>query len=245
MKYQILLFFWISGAPLFSQNLQLHYDFRHTIDPKRTAKNFPSIYFEYYKSEDSGRSLIKPGSFLLKIQADLSGEKNNMGQVYFQTAQTLRFWRPLVFLHLSYSGGLGITLTGQYGYYINNIFSGGLAYPFRWKNAWLSTVLDFKYVSFQKPSGDFLYTLYWWKGFLNYKIEFAGDFSIWTENRNHGDDFSRNSNGKRFFFFAEPQVWLKAYNCFYLGSKINLYYHIYVLDNILQVYPTLAIKYKF
>jgi hypothetical protein len=244
MKYQILLFFWIAPLSLFSQNLQIHYDLRHTFDRVHTAKNFPSIYFEYFKSVDSGKCLLKPGSFLLKIQADLQGEKNNMGQVYFQTAQTIRFWKPAIFLHLSYSGGLGVTEPRQYSYYINNALSLGLAYPFHWQKTWLTTVLDYKYVSFPKPSWDFLYTLYWWKGLLNFKMEFSGDFSIWTENKNHGDDFTRNLKGKRFFFFAEPQVWFKVHKCLYLGSKVNMYYHIYISDNLWEAYPTLAIKFK-
>jgi hypothetical protein len=144
MKCQILLFFWMAPISLSSQNLQIHYDFRHTVDPIHTAKNFPSIYFEYFKSGDSGKSLLKPGSFLLNIQADLRGEKNNMCQAYIQTAQTLRFWKPGAFLHLSYTGGLGVTEPRQYSYYINNTFSLGLAYPFQWEKAWLTAILDYK-----------------------------------------------------------------------------------------------------
>ena len=115
-----LLMFTIASA----QNLQLHYDFRHTVDPKHTTKNFPSLYFEYWRGRDSG-------SFLLKMQADLSGDKSNIGQFYMQVSQTFRWWKPKVYLQVQYSGGLGIAEPGKYPYYITNSFALGGAYPFR------------------------------------------------------------------------------------------------------------------
>lgn len=242
------LMFVIAGflpALAFTQDIQLHYDLRHSFDPAHNAKNFPTIYFQYFKSQDSGHAFIKPGSFLFKMQADLLGEKSNIGKVYMQASQTLRFWRPQVFLHLSYSGGLGITEPEkQYSYYIINTFSVGAAYNFQWKGAWLSSVLDYKYIPYKKPTADFLYTLYWWKGLFNYKVEFAGDFSVWMENRNHGDDYTKNLSGKRFSFFAEPQVWYNISQKFSVGSKTNMFYHVNTTDNVFQAYPTLAAKYK-
>ena len=227
-----------------SQNIQLHYDMRHSVDPKYNSKNFPTVYFEYFKNQDSGHAFIKPGSFLFKMEADLLGDKTNIGKGYMQATQTLRFWKPKMFLHLSYSGGLGITEPKQYSYYIVNTFAAGVSYTFQWHGAWLSTVLDYKYIPYQKPTNDFIYTLYWWKGFFNYKFELAGDFSIWTENKNQGDDYTKTLSGKRFFFFAEPQIWYNISQKFSVGSKINMFYHVNTTDNVFQAYPTLAVKYK-
>jgi len=228
-----------------AQDLQLHYDLRHTMAPARNNKNFPTVYFQYFKTQDSGNSYIKPGSFLFKMQADLVGDKHNIGKAYMQAAQTLRFWRPRVFLHLSYSGGLGITEPNkQNSYYIINTFQAGLAYNFKWQGAWLTSVLDYKYIPYKNPTSDFIYTLYWWKGVFNYKAEFSGDFSVWTENKNHGDDYTANMHGKRFFFFAEPQAWYNISQKFSFGSKVNMFYHVNTTGNVLQAYPTLAIKYK-
>ena len=227
-----------------AQTLQLHYDMRHTIDPKRNTKNFPTLYFEYFKTQDSGKSFIKLGSFLLKMQADFLGEKSNLGKFYMQVSQSFRCWQPKIFLNLQYSGGLGITEPRQYSYYIMNTYSLGLNYPFKWGSAYMSAVLNYKYVPYTKPSNDVLATLYWWKGLWNYKAELAGDFSIWTENKNHGDDYTKDLHGKRFSFFAEPQFWYKLNNSFAAGTKVNMYYHINTPENILQVYPTVAIKCK-
>ena len=66
------------------------------------------------------------------------------------------------------------------------------------KNFVSSSVLNYKYIPYIKPSHDVLYTLYWWKGLWNYKAEFAGDFSIWPENKNHGNDNTKDLREKDF-----------------------------------------------
>jgi hypothetical protein len=69
-------------------------------------------------------------------------------------------------------------------------------------------------------------------------------FSIWTENKDHGDELTKNLKGKRFFFFVEPQFWFKINNALAAGSKVNMYYHILMTGNVLQVYPTIGIRCK-
>ena len=239
---------WIAAClfttSLSAQNLQLHYDLRHTVDPAQNPRNFPTLYYEYFKTRDSGQALIKPGNFLLKTEADLLGEGTNIGKFYFQVSQSFRCWTPKIFLQLQYSGGAGITEPKQYSYYLTNTYQAGAEVPFRWKGAWLSSVLDLKYVSYNRPTYDPIYTLYWWRGLLHYKLELAGDFSVWTENKNHGDETTAGLKGKRFFFFAEPQIWYNLNKTIALGSKLNCYYHVNTTANIFEAYPTLAIKAK-
>ncbi|HMH20337.1 MAG TPA: DUF5020 family protein [Puia sp.] len=244
MKYLALPILFFFSIPLFSQNLQLHYDLRHTIDPAHNSRNFPTIYFEYFKSQNDTTSFIKTGSFFLKAEDDLQGDGGNIGKAFIQTSQSFRFWKPKIYLSFQYSGGLGVTEPKQYSYYITNTFSLGADYLFQWKKAWFSAVLNYKYIPYKKPSNDFLFTLYWWKGLLNYKLELAGDFSVWTENKDHGDGNGAGMSGKRFFFFAEPQIWYNINKIFAVGSKINMYYHVNTSENDFQVYPTAAIKFK-
>ncbi len=244
MKLLFTLAAFIFFTTAFSQTLQLHYDPRHKIDPDHNAKNFLTLYFEYFKSQDSGKGFIKPGSFLLKMQSDFLGEKNNIGKFYIQVSQSFRFWKPKIFINLQYSGGLGITEPREYSYYIINAYSAGLTYPFQWNNAYLSAVLNYKYIPFKKPSKDVFFTLYWWKGLFNYKGEFLGDFSIWTENKNHGDAYTQNLHGKRFTFFAEPQFWYNINKTLAIGTKINTNYHVLTYDDLFQVYPTIGVKLK-
>jgi hypothetical protein len=229
---------------VYAQQLQLHYDMRHTLNPVRNVKNYPTLYFEYFKTIDSGKTFIKPGNFLLKLQADMMGEQENIGKYYMQVSQEIRFWRPRVFINLQYSGGLGITTPRQYSYYIVNTYAIGVSYPFKIGNAYFSSVLNYRYAHYTRPSRDFLFTTYFYKGLFNYKAEFAGSFSCWTENKNHGDEPGADLKGKRFYCFAEPQFWYKLKGSLYVGTKVNTYYHINTADNILEVYPTAAIKIK-
>ena len=230
----LLLLLSIAPLSLLSQDLQLHYDFRH----------YPTLYFQYFKNQDSGKAFIKPGSFLLKIQADLQGQKHNIGQTYVQVSQSFRCWKPNIFLSLQYSGGLGVTEPKQYSFYITNAYSISLAHPFQWKGAWLSAVLGCKYIPYSKPTYDPLFTLYWWTAYFHYKLEFSGNFSTWTENKDHGDTYPADQQGKRFFFFGEPQMWYNINKILSLGTKLNLYYHIYTTDGLLQAYPTAAVRFK-
>ena len=56
MKFLSILLMSMVGNIALSQTLQLHYDFRHTTDPVRNNKNFPTVYFEYFKTLDSGKA---------------------------------------------------------------------------------------------------------------------------------------------------------------------------------------------
>ena len=244
MKYKLLLGICLIYFRSFSQNVQLVYDMRHTADPRNNPKNFPTLYFEYFKSQDSGKAFIKPGSFLFKMEADAYIPGINTGKMYFQVSQTLRFWQPKVFLHLSFSSGLGVTEPKQYSYYILNTYLAGVACRFQWKGGFYSLVIDYKYVSYTKPSSDFLSTFYFYKGFFNFHCEFLGDFSFWKQNKNQGDTGTENLSGKRFFLFGEPQIWFRVAGEFSVGARINIYYHVNTTDNILQVYPAAGIRWK-
>ena len=227
-----------------AQSLQLHQEFRHAIEPKSNTRNYRSLYFEWFKSQDSGKAFIKPGSILFKMQADLNGSNGNIGQVYTQVAEKFRCWQAPLYIHLSYSGGLGVTIPAQYSFYIANTWQAGVSYSFQWKGAYYTTVLDFKWVGYHKPTTDFIYTFYFYKGFFNYRAEFSGDFSLWTENKDHDGLQAAGLKGKRFFLFAEPQIWYRIAGRFYAGSKVNTYYHVYTNSNSLQIYPTAALKWK-
>lgn len=221
-----------------AQQLQFHYDFRHSLDPELNRTNFASITFEYFKGNDS------TGSFLFKMQTDLSGENNNVGQVFMQVSKNIRYWKPKVELALTYSGGLGVA-PPSYGFYITNTFGIGAAYPFRWKGAWFTTSLVCRTSFFPKPSHDPQFTFYFGRGFFNYRIMVAGSLVAWSENRNQGNDFTKDQSGKKVAFFGDPQCWVKLTKSISVGSRINLFYHTLTNANQIQVYPTLALKNQF
>ena len=240
IKHVGLIFFLILTLEGWSQNLQLHYDFRHSIDPELNTRNFSTLSFEYFKLIDT----VGTGSFLLKVQADLNGKHANIGQVFTQVSQTLRFWKPKIYLSLNYSGGLGVT-PSSFGYYIANAYGIGISYPFQWKDTWLSANVQVRYTAFDKTSYDPQLTFYFGKGINKYRYFVAGSFVFWTQNRNQGDDFTRNLKGKKFAFFGDPQFWLNVKNGFSIGSKINVFHHALSEGKEIQLYPTIGIKNQF
>ena len=234
------------SSSVFAQQLQLHYDPRHTIDPEHTKRNFLALYFEYFKSMDSGNAFIKPGSFLLKAQTEFTGDKNNVGQFYMQISQAFRFWKPKVFLQVQYNGGLGIAEPGSYGYYLTNAFSLGVAHPFQAKGrAFFNVYASYKYTAFQKPSLDIISAFFWLWFWRNFSNSFSGNFVAWTENRNHGDDFTKDKKGKQFFFYGDPQIWFRLHGGLSAGTRVQLYYHVLSEENQLQAYPSIGVRYQF
>lgn len=238
MKRSLLLFLLISALAGNAQQLQFHYDFRHSIDPELNRRNFPSLTFEYFKGNDS------TGSFLFKMQTDFNGASSNPGQVFLQVSKSVRYWKPKIYLSLTYSGGLGVA-PPSYGYYLTNSFGVGAAYPFQWKGAWLSANLVYRYNAFPKPSHDPQFTFYFGRGFFQYRLWVAGSFVAWTENRNQGTDFTKGQHGKKLAFFGDPQLWVKLNRSVSVGSRINLLYHVITSKNQIQVYPTIAIRNQF
>lgn len=245
MKYLFWSILSLTTHQLLSQNLQLHYELAHTADAAHNNKNFPALYFEYFKSQNDTSSFIKPGAFLLKAETDLQGSGDNINKAFIQASQTFRFWTPDIFISVQYSGGLSVTEPRQYSYYIYNSFSAGLAYAFQWQGAYFNAAVYYVYNELQKPGNDMMFSFYWGRGFWNYKIEFNGDFELYTLNKNRGDDLTDTLRGKTLCFFGEPQVWFKIHRGFSMGSKFITYYHVITPQNFLEVYPTIAARIKF
>jgi hypothetical protein len=228
----------ISLGPLYSQNLQLQYDFRHSIDPRNNKSNYPTFAFELFKLMDNG-------SFFVKTQADFFGEHNNISQFYMQISRDFKFWGPPVFLHLEYNGGMGIAEGTSYGYYLNNVYLFGIDYPFQWGDDWQSVSFSYRYSILNGPNHDAQVTLYWAKHFWNNKFTFEGSFVLFTLNRNHGDASTMNLTGKRLLFWGQPQIWFNLDKNLSIGSQITLYYHIYTYSENMLIFPSAAIKYRF
>ena len=164
----VFILFHFSNS-LFSQSLQLQYDLRHSIDPENNKSNYPSLFYEHFKS-------LEKGAFFTKIQSDFFGQHHNIGQLYVQMFGEFKFWKPLLFLHVEYNGGLGIAEGTVYGYNIDNAYLLGAQHPFQWGANWQSVSLCYRYNSYHKPSHDMQLSLYWNKLFLRDYFTFSGSF---------------------------------------------------------------------
>lgn len=220
-----------------AQELQLHYDWRHAVDPRDNPSNFPSLGFKIYKGLDFG-------SFLLKMEGDLNGTRNNLSKVYVEVSQGLRFWKPSFYLHVEYTGGLGLFDGGNGGYYLENAYLLGAAHPFPWQGSWGSVFVAYKYTNFRHPSHDPELSLYWGKVFQG-RWAFASTTVAWTQDRNHGDAMTANVSGKRFAALIENELWYNALSHLSCGSLIRVSYNVYATDGRLLLYPTVGIRYFF
>lgn len=230
----MVTFFCATQFTLYSQELQLHYDFRHSVDPKLNSKNFPLINFKYFKELDT----LGTGSFLLEAQSFLNGEDKNIGQTFFQISQSIKFWKPKVYLSLNYSGGLGVA-PPFYGYYISNAYGVGISYPLAYTKIWFNFNLMSRY-SNKKMNPQF--NFYVGGGFFNYRLMYSSSIVSWTTDKNDGLPANAHKKGKKIAFFGDPQIWYGIGKGFSVGSRVSLYYQVLSDEDRLMAYPTLGIK---
>ena len=221
----------------FAQDLQLHYDWRHSVDPRNNARNFPALTFKAFKAQGFG-------SFLLKLEANLDGTQHNVSKGYLEVSQTLRFWKAPVYVLGEYAGGLGLFDGASGGYYLANAYIVGAAYPFQWNGGWANVWLGYKHTNFPRPSHDPQASIYWGRS-LGKRGAFASTGVFWTQNRSHGDERTASQSGKRGSFLIENEVWWRAVGPVSVGSNVRVSRNVYAADGRLLVYPTLGVRYLF
>lgn len=220
-----------------AQDLQLHYDWRHSVDPRNNARDFPALTFKSFKA-------LEFGSFLLKLEANLDGTQHNVSKGYLEVSQTLRFWKAPVYAHLEYTGGLGLFDHASGGYYLENAYLLGAAHPFKWQGGWGNVYVAYKHTNFSRASHDPQASVYWGRSFRE-RWSFASTGVFWKQNRNHGDDFTANLTGKRASFLIENEMWWRAASLVSIGSEVRISRDVYATDGRLLVYPTVGVRYLF
>jgi hypothetical protein len=220
-----------------AQELQLHYDWRHTVDPRNNARDFPTLTFKSFKA-------LEFGSFLLKLEANLDGTQHNVSQSYLEVSQTVRFWKAPVYALGEYSGGLGLFGGGSGGFYIANAYHLGVAYPFKLQGGWASAAVAYKHTNFTRASHDPQATLYWGRPF-GARWTFASTGVFWTQNRDTGDELTASLRGKQGAFLMENEMWWRAVGLVSVGSEVRVSRNVYANDGRVLVYPTLGLRYLF
>ena len=217
-----------SASFLFSQNLQFHYDFRHSLDRKNPVpRNFPVATFEMFKPD-------KSGSTFMFVDFEFSGEKGNISGVYAEIARAFKIKDFPVQPHVEFNGGIG------FGYVVENAYLAGGAYPFNYGIFFFNKYLAYKYHNFKKPSNDAQLTFVWEGKILNDKISIRGFADVWSENRR-----GYGKSGKKSVFYSEPQFWYNVNKHFAIGTEVKLAYNFYWWASSLKAFPTFGVKYEF
>jgi hypothetical protein len=237
MKNIIVVIFCFALVGGYAQEIQLHYDFRHTMDPQANPKNFPMMVFKYFKPLDT----LGTGSFLFEAQTFFNGDRSNIGQTFIQASQTIKFWKPRIYLAVNYSGGLGIA-PPSYGYYIGNAYGIGVSTNLIFSTTWFAFNLGYRYSGTLKPSNDIQFNVYVGGGLFNYRLMYSCSLVTWATDKDNGLPQNEGKAGKKISFFADPQLWYGIGKKFSIGTRISLYYHVLNEENDVQAYPTLGVK---
>lgn len=234
-----VLFLLVMTSGLRAQELQLMYDFRHTADPEHNDRNFPWLDFKIFKEIDT----LHTGSFLFEAQSFLNGTQSNMGQTFIQVSQTLKFWKPSLYLNFYFSGGLGVT-PDAFGFYIPNAYSTGISTLLPFEKVWINLSLLYRYSAYPEPGHDPQVNIYVGGGLFQYRLMYSSTLVMWTNDRDAGTAGADGEKGKKLLFFADPQAWYSLGKGFSMGTRLSLSYNI-TENNHLSAYPALGIKRSF
>jgi hypothetical protein len=218
------------------------YDVRHTTDPQDNANNFPVVELKLFLPNTLG-------SFFMKEEIDLDGGNHNVSQSYTELSQSIKLGdvalagQPL-YIHLGYSGGLGLFGNASGGFYVQNAYQLGLEAPFQVRGAFCNAYLALRYTSFEKPSYDPMLSLYAGRYFFNYKILLANSLEAWTTSTDQGG-VSTQHDGKYASWELESEAWYKVEKNFSVGTYVRTTRNVYALSNRWVVYPSVGLRYSF
>ena len=230
-KILLTLLLFSSLGALRAQNLQLHFDPRHTFygsDVPTASQNYLTATFEMFKPDQWG-------STFMFVDFDLNNSKKNIGLVYAEIAREFKIGDFPLMPHLEFNGGLGN------GFSIPSSYMAGFGYPFQLGNFFMSTYVAYKLNAFQEVSNDAQWTVTWNATVADGKLSLAGFLDLWSENK----DRTGAESGKKLIMLSEPQLWYNFTPNFALGTEVELSYNFVVGPNHFYAIPTLATKWNF
>ncbi|WP_165045448.1 DUF5020 family protein [Dysgonomonas sp. ZJ709] len=223
-----------------AQNLQLHFDPRHSLHGDSFDRNYFTVTFEMFKPD-------KWGSTFMFVDLDFNQSRGNIGLAYMEIARDIKLGKSPIMAHAEFNGGVGKTgksAANNSGFTIENAYLVGPSYAVNIKGVNLSTYLVYKYHSFEKVSNDIQWTGIWNANLFKNKVSLSGFLDVWTENkvRTHAGFES----GKKIILLTEPQFWYNATPNLSFGTEIEISNNFYRYNkNVVYVNPTIAAKWNF
>jgi hypothetical protein len=234
----------LSSAPSHGEvSVDWLYDFRHATDPRDNPNDFPVVEFKAFIPQSFG-------SFLMKEEIDLDGTNHNVSQVYSEVSQSVRLgqWafqdRPL-FVHLGYSGGLGLSGGATSGFYIQNAYIVGLEYPFELHKAFCNVYVALRDTNFARPYYGPMFAAYVGRKFLNDKLLLANSLEGWTTPVDQRPTSGQPQHATLTSWELESEAWYSIARNFSLGTYIRTTRNVYSASNRWMVYPSAGIRFSF
>lgn len=226
-------------AAVQAQNLQLHFDPRHSLyGDAVSSSNYLTGTFEMFKPDQWGNTFMF-------VDADLNFNKKNIGLVYGEIAREFKIGDFPLLPHLEYNGGLGLVKGSDIGFSIPSSYLAGFGYPFQLGNFFMSTYVAYKLNAFQEVSNDAQWTLTWNATLAGGKLSLGGFLDLWTEDKSFTE--GSDATGKKVVFLSEPQFWYNVTPNFALGTEVELSYNFVnkFVESKFYAIPTLATKWNF
>jgi len=233
------MFLALGTTCLNAQNLQLHFDPRHSLYGNDAAPvNFITATFEMYKPD-------KWGSTFMFADFDFSYNDRNIGLVYTEIARDFKIGNFPLMPHIEYNGGIGLARDTEFGFTIPNAYLAGASYSFKLGSFFMGTYLAYKLNAFDKKSNDVQWTVNWNGNLFNDKLTLSGFMDLWSENKDRTG--TSGKSGKKAVLLSEPQIWYNFMPNFSMGSEVELSYNFVKAQeqNRFFVCPTIAAKWNF
>lgn len=238
-KLSFLIVVLIVTTNTFAQNLQLHYDTRHSLyGNKVSPSNYFTATFEMFKPD-------KWGHTFMFIDCDFNFNKKNPGLAYAEIARAFKIGDFPLMPHIEYNGGLGLVKGTDIGFSIPSAYLAGVQYPFQLGDFFMGTYVAYKLNAFAQNSHDVQWTLTWSSTLANGKISLSGFADVWTEDKQYTE--GANAKGKKISFVSEPQLWYNISDNLAIGTEVECSYNFVnkFAESKFYAIPTLATKWNF
>lgn len=218
-------------SQLSAQNVQLHYDFGHSLYDELKERPKLTSTVEMFKPD-------KWGSTFFFVDMDYGD--GEVQSAYWEISRELRFWKAPISLHVEYNGGIK---------YIKDAYLAGVTYSYNNKDYTKGFTFSpmYKYLRSNPTPNSFQLTGTWYLHFGSGKFSCTGFADFWREE--HTD---AKGNAHDFVFLAEPQFWVNL-NAFKgidddfrlsIGTEWEISNNFAVMDGW-KWNPTLAVKWSF
>ncbi|MDP4291711.1 MAG: DUF5020 family protein [Bacteroidota bacterium] len=221
--YFLFLFSILSLQFVFSQNLQLHYDFiKDARDRNAAGRGYFTSTVEMFKVDQWG-------STYFFIDMDYNGPHGGVSLGYWEIDRDMKLGNFPLMAHIELNAGMNRFVS------FDNAWLFGVSYPFKVKEAFLSVYAAYKAIS--RQSANFQVTGTWNSTLFDGKFTMSGFIDQWCEDKTGG--------GKKWILLTEPQFWYNLSQNFAMGSEIEISNNFILNSNKVEIFPTIAGKWTF
>jgi len=226
MKRILLFIVLLSTTCLYSQNLQLHYDFGED-------REYLTTTLEMFKPDEYG-------SFFFFVDMDYNYPGNkSMAMGYWEIARYINSYLiKNLSLTIQYNDGI-MAIKDDNGsmtaFPLGQAWLGGFTYPVNLGFITLNTELLYRQAR-GSAAPDIQITFVWFKLLFKDKINFTGYFDYWTQDNINGD--------KMNVFQAEPQLWYILTRHMAIGGEVEISKNFLPYSGW-KFMPTLGIRWEF